>query len=84
MIWYPNRNKQESIKKELIKYKEEHRNIDIPVNYYVKINNEDFALGMYLSDTREIYRKNKNNLDKLNNSTRKRIELLEEYARSSD
>ena len=78
MIWYPNRNKQESIKKELIKYKEEHGNIDIPVNYYVKINNEDFALGMYLSDTREIYRKNKNNLDKLNNSTRKRIELLEE------
>ena len=78
IIWYPNKSKQESIKNELLKYKEKHGNIDIPVNYYVKINNEDFALGMYISDTRELYRKNKNNLDKLNNSSKNRIELLEE------
>ena len=78
MIWYPNKSRQDSIKKELIKYKEVNGNIDIPVSYYVKINNEDFGLGLYVSETREIYRKNINNLDKLNNSTRNRIKLLEE------
>ena len=78
MIWYPNKSKQESIKQELLKYKEEKGNIDIPVNYHAIINNEDFALGMYISDSREIYRKNKNNLDKLNTATRNRIKLLEE------
>lgn len=78
IIWYPNKSKQDSIRNELIKYKNEHGNIDIPVNYYVKINNEDFGLGLYVSETREIYRKNINNLNKLNNNNKNRIKLLQE------
>ena len=84
MIWYPNKDKKAGIIEELKKYKKEHGNIDIPVNYYVKINNQDFALGMYVTDTREIYRKNKDNLESLSNETQKRIKTLQDLGISWD
>lgn len=77
MIWYPVKAKQEGIEKELIKYRNEHGNLNIPVNYYVKINNEDFGLGMYLSDIRETYRKNQDHLENLNDSLLEKIKFLD-------
>ena len=76
IIWYPNESKWHGIQDELIKYKEEHGNIDVPVNFYVKINNEDFALGMYISDSRELYRKNINN-DNISNQLKERFKFLD-------
>ena len=76
IIWYPNKEKQKNIEEEIEKYNKEHGNINIPANYIVKINNEEFNLGMYISELREIYKKNINNLEKLNKSLKDKILYL--------
>lgn len=57
VVWYIQKAKLEFMQGLLKEYRDTYGNLDIPVDYVIEVDGDNIALGMYLSDQRELRRK---------------------------